>query len=214
MKTICLNVERAVAHLEKFSDQCSEALIQVLKDHAVDNEHVVIDTDQGMIIGMSFEATYDIQSEIEAGDSLIIIHTANGAATATVKTNPVTDHEVVDIDGKPIFIDQQNNLKETTMNTSTQTTRSSAPPVYSAEEREALLAKMAAMQATMDKMSKGQPKPATAEPKDAAKPAASEDDNGLAMAIGKGVLYTAGAVAVGVGGWFAWKKWGSSSTQA
>lgn len=48
----------------------------------------------------------------------------------------------------------------------------------------------------------------SAQPKAAAKPAASKEDNKLAMAIGKGVLYTAGAVAAGAAGLWAWKKWG------
>lgn len=194
MKIVCFNIERAVAHLEKFSDPCSEALIQVLKDHAVDNEQVVIDTDQGMITGMTFTATYDLQSEIEAGDSLITIHTANRVATATTRFNPTTNQETI--------------MNKTTTQTE------ATPPVYSAEERDALLAKMAAMQAAMDEMSKDQPKAAEAKPKAAAKAAPSEEDNKLALAIGKGILYTAGAVAVGTAGWFAWKKWGSSSTQA
>jgi hypothetical protein len=47
-----------------------------------------------------------------------------------------------------------------------------------------------------------------AQPKAAAKPAASAEDNKLAMTIGKGVLYTAGAVAAGAAGLWAWKKWG------
>lgn len=51
-------------------------------------------------------------------------------------------------------------------------------------------------------------KAAEAQPKAAAKPAASKEDNGLAMVIGKGVLYTAGAVAAGAAGLWAWKKWG------
>lgn len=38
----------------------------------------------------------------------------------------------------------------------------------------------------------------------------STQDGELATKIGKAVLYTAGAVAVGVGGYFAWKRWGSN----
>lgn len=208
MRIVCLNIERAVAQLEKFSDPCSEALIQVLRDHAVDDKEIVIETATGYITTMTFTSTHAVDVEMEVDDTAIVIHEAGGFATATVKATFAAD-----IDGKQIIFDDQkvSQNKENTMNNNTQTqtnASSTVPPVYSQEAVEELMAKMAAMQAAMDAKD-------TVQPKSTAKAAPSEEDNKLAMAIGKGVLYTAGAVAVGVGGWFAWKKWGSgSSTQA
>lgn len=58
-----------------------------------------------------------------------------------------------------------------------------------------------------------QEQPKKEAPKEAPKAATqskSTQDDELATKIGKVVLYTAGAVAVGVGGYFAWKRWGSN----
>ena len=186
------NVTGAIKFLNHNGSAAALALISVLEQHAEADSPVCVVGANGEIATMTFTSTHSVDVEMEVVDALIVIHEVNRTATATVTLNP-------------------NVNQETTMNTSSQTnTSSTTPPVYSAEERDVLMAKMAAMQAALDEVSKCQPKAATAEPK----AAPSEDNNNLALAIGKGVLYTAGAVAVGVGGWFAWKKWGSSPTQA
>lgn len=192
------NVAAATKFLNHNANSISLTLVSVLEQHAVATEPVVIESVFGEIADMKFTSTHAVEEEIEVGDETIIIHEAYGLVVCTIKTNPKPD-------------------QETTMNTNNQTNASTTPPVYSQEERDALLAKMAAMQAAMDAMQAAQPKAAAAEkPKAAAKPAAPVDeDNSLAMAIGKGILYTAGAVAAGAAGVWAWKKWGpSSSTQA
>lgn len=58
-----------------------------------------------------------------------------------------------------------------------------------------------------------QEQPKQEAPKEAPKTAAqskSTQDDELATKIGKAVLYAAGALAVGVGGYFAWKRWDSN----
>lgn len=190
------NVTGAIKFLNHNGSATAPALIAVLEQHAEKESPVSVVGSNGEIATMTFTSTHSVDVELEVDDAVITIHEVNRSATATITLNP-------------------NVNQETTMNTNNQTNASSTtPPVYSQEEREALLAKMAAMQKALDEMSKGQPKAAEAQPKAASKATPSEEDNKLAMTIGKGVLYTAGAVAVGVGGWFAWKKWGSSSTQA
>ena len=98
------------------------------------------------------------------------------------------------------------NTQENTAAANESTAATADAPEYSKEEREALLAKIAAYEKAAGVNSE--------KPAQAAKPttAKSAEETELATKIGKGVLYTVGAVAVVAGGFFAWKKWGSGSS--
>lgn len=182
------NAAGAIKFLNHNGSAAALALISVLEQHAEGESPVCIVGSNGEVEKMTFTSTHSVDVEMEVEDTIISIHEVGGLATATVSRNLKTQP------------------KEKTMNTNNQTNASAAPPVYSAEERDALLAKMAAMQAAMDEMAKVKQQ---ASPKVTAAPAA---DSELATKIGKGVLYVGGAVVVGAAGLWAWKKWGSSSS--
>lgn len=190
MNVCLLNVAGAIAFLNQNGSAAALALVPVLEQHAENESLVSIVVSNDEVEAMTFTSTHPVDVEMEVGDTIISIHEASGLVTATVSRNLKTQP------------------KEKTMNAQAQATQaqSTIPPVYSAEERDALLAKMATMQEAMDEMAKvkQQASPNTA--------AAPEAESALATKIGKGILYVGGAAVVGAASLWAWKKWGSGSS--
>lgn len=86
MQIHCFNIERAVTNLEKSSDENAKHFINVLKEHAVDQD-VCITFNQGNLVSMTFTSTHEVDEEIDAGESVIFIHSVDNAATATIASN-------------------------------------------------------------------------------------------------------------------------------
>ena len=188
MQIHCFNIERAITYLEKSSDENAKHFINVLKEHAVDQD-VRITFNQGNLVNMTFTSTHEVSQEIDTGDFLIIIHSVGNAASVII--SELVDEVVCDIDGVPV-IDASGNTIPEQRNNQTTSTESKTMNTESSNNNSATQQQAAAPQ---------QPAPA---------PAA--EDNQLALKIGKAVLYTAGAGAAIAAGVWAWKKWGSSTT--
>lgn len=107
MQIHCFNIERAVTHLEKSSDENAKHFINVLKEHAVDQD-VRITFNQGNLVSMTFTSTHEVDEEIDAGESVIFIHSVDNAATATVSSS------------------NSSSFKETKMNTEQTTAQASS----------------------------------------------------------------------------------------
>lgn len=98
MQVVCFNITRAQAHLEKTNDAATAALlIQVLKEHAVEDAEISIFSEKGNVTHVTFTATHEVDMEIEADDTVISIHTEqNDQATATVSSsNPSTESKTM-----------------------------------------------------------------------------------------------------------------------
>lgn len=190
MQIHCHDIERAVAHLEKSSDENAKHFINVLKEHAVDQD-VRITFNQGNLVNMTFTSTHEVSKEIDTGDFLIIIHSVGNAASVII--SELVDEVVCDIDGVPV-IDASGNTIPEQRNNQTTSTESKTMNTESSNNNSATQQQAAAPQ---------QHAPA---------PAPAADNNQLALKIGKGVLYVAGAGAAIAAGVWAWKKWGSSSS--
>lgn len=113
MQIHCFNIERAIAHLEKSSDENALHFINVLKEHAVDQD-IRITFGQGNLVSMTFTSTHEVDEEIDAGESIIIIHSVDNSATATVT---------------PIFSPEAKtmNTEQTASSTTTQQTAATQP---------------------------------------------------------------------------------------
>lgn len=176
------NKEKAIAHIAslQLDDELKEHLQAVVSKHAIDNCTVEVSVDDENVT-LRFQADHDLDGSAILNDYVV-------AYTTVDKVVTVATAKKLSIQG--IF----------------PSAATADAPEYSKEEREALLAKIAAYEKAAGVYSEKPaqaPKPITAK---------SAEETELATKIGKGVLYTVGAVAVVAGGFFAWKKWGSSSS--
>ena len=135
MQIHCFNIERAVTHLEKSSDENAKHFINVLKEHAVDQD-VRITFNQGNLVSMTFTSTHEVDEEIDAGESVIFIHSVDNAATATVSSS----------NSSPSFKETKMNTEQTTASTSSTQQAAGAPqqsaPAAPAAEDNALALKI------------------------------------------------------------------------
>jgi hypothetical protein len=187
------NKEKAIAHIAslQLDDELKAHLQAVVSKHAVDNCTVEVSVDDENVT-LLFQADHDLDGSAMLTGYVVIYTTVD-------KTTTVTALTTVSIQGNTM------NTQENTL-ANESTTATADAPEYSKEEREALLAKIAAYEKAAGVNSE--------KPAQAAKPATAKSakETELATKIGKGVLYTVGAVAVVTGGFFAWKKWGPGSS--
>lgn len=188
------NKEKAIAHIAslQLDDELKVHLQAVVNKHAVDNCTVEVSV-CGENVTLLFQADHDLDGSASLNGYVVTYTTVDKTVTVLALTSD-------SIRGSTM------NTQENTTTANESTTATADAPEYSKEEREALLAKIAAYEKAAGVNSE--------KPAQAAKPttAKSAEETELATKIGKGVLYTVGAVAVVTGGFFAWKKWGSSSS--
>lgn len=198
MQVVCPTIARAVAHLEKAKDSAiAEALIKILKDNADDEYEIDMFYENGEISKMVFKSVHDVEYEIDLGEVVVFVSTEDTETTANVRsvTGFVQDvaGETVYLDGKPIkeFGQKSSPNTDSESNPANPSTKSKTMNTNNAASASSTQQAAATQQAT---------------------PAPAADNNELALKIGKGVLYVAGAGAAIAAGVWAWKKWGSSST--
>ena len=181
------NKQNAITYISylPLDDELKEHLKEVVGKHAIDDSTVEVSVDDENVT-LWFEADHDLDVSFVLNDYIVVSATVDRKITVfAIKKTSI-----------------QGNIMNTTVANESTSTNTDAP-AFTEEEREALLAKIAAYEKAAG--AKGE------KPTSPAKPSAAEDAV-LAAKIGKGVLYTVGAVAVVAGGFLAWKKWGSGSS--
>ena len=124
MQVVCFNITRAQAHLEKTNDAATAALlIQVLKEHAVEDAEISIFSEKGNVTHVTFTATHEVDMEIEADDTVISIHTEqNDQATATVSSSNTSSSKA-----KTMNAENTNNASATQQTAAPQQQPAQAP---------------------------------------------------------------------------------------
>lgn len=201
MQVVCPTIARAVAHLEKDCSAIAEALIKILKEHADDEYEIDMFYENSDLVKMVFKSVHDVETEVDLGDVVIFVSTEDTETTANVRS--VTGF-VQDVAGETVYLDGK-PIKEFGQKSSPNTDSESNPSNSSTESKT-----MNTEQTTAQASSTQQ----TTAPQQPAQTAAPADNNELALKIGKGVLYVAGAGAAIAAGVWAWKKWGSSTTSS
>jgi hypothetical protein len=185
------NKQKAIAHIASLplDDELKEHLQAVVSKHAIDNCAVEVSVDDENVT-LLFEADHDLYG-------------------SAVLNNYVVDYATIDKKVTVVTI-KKTSIQGNTMNTQENTINANESASAHGNDT------CDCYWATKEERRKFLENIQTCEK--AAKPVASEtgaakskEDTELATKIGKGVLYAVGAVAVVTGGFFAWKKWGSSS---
>lgn len=199
MQVVCPTIARAVAHLEKAKDSAiAEALIKILKDNADDEYEIDMFYENGEISKMVFKSVHDVEYEIDLGEVVVFVSTEDTETTANVRS--VTGF-VQDVAGQTVYLDGK-PIKEFGQKPVTPNTDPKSNPSNSSTETESKTMNTNNTQSTSSTQQAAAPQ----------QPAPATDNNELALKIGKGVLYVAGAGAAIAAGVWAWKKWGSSTT--
>lgn len=166
------------------SFEIKATLIDIVDEHALEGSTFEIVGDENDVLCVIFEADHDVKLEKEIESHVICAHSVKGVCVATVINNAVQQSE------ETIMENNQDIAARI----------ASEMEAFKAEQR----AKFdEAVRAAAEQMLAAQtPAPAAAEPGRLARIA----DSINLKKVKKAAIYAAGIAAVGVGGYFAWKK--------
>lgn len=216
------NKIEAIAFIEFSSIPTDEkiTLTRLIEEHALDREIKVIGSD-GEITSLLFEADHDVESHIELDTAIIDVHSLAGVSSVTnqsketimtaANTTQATAQQLNDMEAmiaasmKKIMESSLDSVLEAALNK--QQARIDETVKKSVDE---------AVKKAVDEALKGIPKDAETktveEPKKPTPEQTKEAAEGLSVSLGKAAAYLAGAAAIATGGYFAWQKWGGSSS--
>lgn len=216
------NKIEAIAFIEFSSIPTDEkiTLTRLIEEHALDREIKVIGSD-GEITSLLFEADHDVESHIELDTAIIDVHSLAGVSSVTnqsketimtaANTTQATAQQLNDMEAmiaasmKKIMESSLDSVLEAALNK--QQARIDETVKKSVDE---------AVKKAVDEALKGIPKDAeTKTVEESKKPTpeqTKEAASGFGGTLGKTAAYLAGAAAIATGGYFAWQKWGGSSS--
>lgn len=216
------NKIEAIAFIEFSSIPTDEkiTLTRLIEEHALDREIKVIGSD-GEITSLLFEADHDVESHIELDTAIIDVHSLAGVSSVTnqsketimtaANTTQATAQQLNDMEAmiaasmQKIMESSLDSVLEAALNK--QQARIDETVKKSVDE---------AVKKAVDEALKGIPKDAETktveEPKKPTPEQTKESAEGFSVSLGKAAAYLAGAAAIATGGYFAWQKWGGSSS--
>lgn len=223
------NKIEAIAFIEFSSIPTDEkiTLTRLIEEHALDREIKVIGSD-GEITSLLFEADHDVESHIELDTAIIDVHSLAGVSSVTNQTKEIKMTIENNTQATAAALNEMETIIAASMK---KILESSLDPILEAalnkqqERIEATVKKTVdeslkktvdeAVKKAVDEALKNVPKDAETkkveEPKkETKKEAAKAAEEGISL--GKAAAYLAGAAAVVTGGYFAWQKWGGSSS--
>lgn len=218
------NKIEAIAFIEFSSIPTDEkiTLTRLIEEHALDREIKVIGSD-GEITSLLFEADHDVESHIELDTAIIDVHSLAGVSSVTNQSkenimsninNAQANETAAQLDAMEAMIAaSMQKIMESSLDSvleaalNKQQSRIDETVKKSVDE---------AVKKAVDEALKGIPKDAETktveEPKKPTPEQTKEAANGLAGALSKTAGYLAGAAVIATGGYFAWQKWGGSSS--
>lgn len=172
------------------SFEIKATLIDIVDEHALEGTALEIVGDENDVLCVIFEADHDVKLEKEIESHVICAHSVKGVCVATVANNTVqqTAQEII----------MENN--QDAINARIAAEMEAFKAEQSAKFEQAVRA--AAEQMLAAQAPAAAPEPVTAEPGRFARLASKIN----MQKVKKVAVYTAGVAAVGVGGYFAWKK--------
>lgn len=212
------NKQAAIKFIEASGISIDEKVVlcDLIEKHALDQEIKIIGT-VDEITGIMFEADHDVEEHIELNDIEIDVHSLAGVSSVTnmpskeIKMTNAQNNQAAD---KANMMSEMEKIMAETMKN-----------IMSASMdgilEQALTKQQARIDETVKKtvdeaVKKAVDEALKAAPKTEAKPEAPKAEEPKSKdggtSIGKMAGYVAGAAAVGVGGFFAWKKWGTGSS--
>lgn len=218
------NKIEAIAFIEFSSIPTDEkiTLTRLIEEHALDREIKVIGSD-GEITSLLFEADHDVESHIELDTAIIDVHSLAGVSSVTNQSkenimsninNAQANETAAQLDAMEAMIAaSMQKIMESSLDSvleaalNKQQSRIDETVKKSVDE---------AVKKAVDEALKGIPKDAETktveEPKKPTPEQTKEAASGFGGTLGKTAAYLAGAAAIATGGYFAWQKWGGSSS--
>lgn len=171
------------------SFEIKATLIDIVDEHALEGTALEIVGDENDVLCVIFEADHDVKLEKEIESHVICAHSVKGVCVATVTNNTVQQSE------ETIMENNQNEI-----NARIAAEMEAFKREQSAKFEQAVRA--AAEQMLAAQAPAAAPEPVAAEPSRLARLASKVN----VQKVKKVAIYAAGVAAVGVGGYFAWKK--------
>lgn len=203
-------------------DSQKQILIKIIQDHALDSGQCSVEVmgSEDFITGLLFQSEHDVDFSYELDDTVIYVHSLSGVSAATFKKENIMTAQT-----QTNATAQQLNEMEAIIAASMQKIMESSLDTV----LEAALAKQQAridetvkksvdeaVKKAMEEAMKAIPKDAETkkaeEPKKPTAEQTKEAAEGLGSTLTKAAAYLAGAAAIATGGYFAWQKWGGSSS--
>lgn len=172
------------------SFEIKATLIDIVDEHALEGTALEIVGDENDVLCVIFEADHDVKLEKEIESHVICAHSVKGVCVATVVNNTVqqTAQEII----------MENNQDAINARIAAEM------EAFKAEQRAKFdeAVRVAAEQMLAAQAPAAAPEPVAAEPSRLARLASKVN----VQKVKKVAIYAAGVAAVGVGGYFAWKK--------
>lgn len=170
------------------SFEVKATLIDIVDEHALEGSTFEIVGDENDVLCVVFEADHDVKIKKEIGSSIVVAHSVKDVCVTTV----------VSAAQQPKEINMENNQNE--INARIAAEMEAFKREQSAKFEQAVRA--AAEQMLAAQAPAAAPEPVAAEPSRLARLASKVN----VQKVKKAAIYAAGVAAVGVGGYFAWKK--------
>lgn len=220
------NKAEAIAFIQTttIEDGQKQILIKIIQDHALDNGQCSVEVmgSEDFITGLLFQSEHDVEFSYEFDDTVIYVHSLSGVSAATFKkenimsniNNAQANETAAQLDAMEAMIAAS---MQKIMESSLDSVLEAALNKQQARIDETVKKSVdEAVKKAVDEALKGIPKDAETktveEPKKPAPEQTKEAASGFGGTLGKTAAYLAGAAAIATGGYFAWQKWGGSSS--
>ena len=217
-------------------DSQKQILIKIIQDHALDNGQCSVEVmgSEYFITGLLFQSEHDVEFSYELDDTVIYVHSLSGVSAATFKKENIMSNvnntqttaqqlnemekliaasmqKIMEssMDGilEAALTKQQARIEETVKKTVDEAMKKSVDEAAEKAVKKAMEeAAKVALQAEEAKKAEAV-KAAESGMKEGAK-----ENKEAVSTMAKTAAYLAGAAAIATGGYFAWQKWGASSS--